>query len=218
MTPDRINEILKAQYGQELDGTPFFRVVWSTAQVEIRKGNFNDFSTGQEKNVFLRNKTETREVKKYPFNKDRWVLERWFSALLLQGSKEELPFANRGSYEPLFVFEDGDGKPAEINEDFVKFLVQMSLSPISLAERQALDDEKYNIVKQDVKFEKDIIDAMKQSGSSFEGKLSSAAGEGIVVPSLPSDFVTLGNMCCKEIELPKPTEQGEELCQKTEAL
>lgn len=195
----RLNEVIKNIYGSNLYGEQLFRIVHTDDQTEIRKATFNNFSG----KTYLSTKTETKEVKKYPYN-HCWVLERWFPPMLLQGSAKELPFSNKGSYEPLFMFEDGNGSPIELNEEFVQFCIKCSLEPIALAERQALDDEMYNIDKLDAKFELDIIDAMKQQGSSFEGKLSTAAGEGIVVPDMS--------------EISEVKNQGESTCQKIEAL
>jgi len=99
-----INKRLKKLYGRITDETPIFRVVWSEDQLEWRRGNFRDFSPS---GLFLRDVVETRQVKKYPHIKERWILEKFFP--VHEGSIPELPGITH-SYEPLFVFQSASGK------------------------------------------------------------------------------------------------------------
>src|SRR5688500_10465557 len=98
MTNDkRINKELQRKYGTCHDGRPFFRVVWSTSQLEKRFGTFNDFTPS---GIFIRQFHGLREVKKYmgPDFKDYWVLER-----LRFEPNDEIWDSKNGHYEPLWV-------------------------------------------------------------------------------------------------------------------
>ena len=96
-TLETINERLKASYGTDITGFfPKFRVVWSDSQLEMRKGTRNVFSHG----AFLRSENFCELVKKYPFIKERHVLEQFYptdNPELVEGYK---------NYEPIYVFED----------------------------------------------------------------------------------------------------------------
>lgn len=97
---DELNRRLKTLYGCELDGRPKFRIVWSEDQYEYRKGIFENWYGS----IFLSREECVKEVRKYSYIKDRWILEK-----LILASNPELPNSRNGSYEPVFVFQNKDG-------------------------------------------------------------------------------------------------------------
>jgi|SRR5688572_1872688 len=125
-----LNEYLKNHYGATVDGKPLFRLTWSTGVKEKRHSTFIDFY-GE---VFLREVTETREVLKYPYAQDRWILEK--IKLVSERARNEFglitdePF----SYEPIYTFQDKEGKYLPLNLDmldsamylYFKFYLQMT--------------------------------------------------------------------------------------------
>lgn len=95
----RINQFLTSKYGLSLDGKPRFRVVFSEDLKEHRKGLFSELAVFE----------EIREVPKYSFIKNRYILEVY--TLAYPGifgrairAKEEIVMSGDG-YEPLRVFE-----------------------------------------------------------------------------------------------------------------
>jgi hypothetical protein len=94
-----LNQYLKA-HGVNDFGQPLYRVVWSDFQLEHRRGVFRDF-IGK---IFLREFVGVKEVPKYNFIKERWILERWFPPSMAW--HPELPDSSQGNYEPLYVFQD----------------------------------------------------------------------------------------------------------------
>jgi len=102
----RTNAILAERFGTDLLNNPNYRLSWSTKETEIRRGNFPIGNTG-----ILSTEKENREVPKYPFFKDRWVLEKKCEL----PPTPELPVAamHGYSYEPIFVFQDSHGNYLE---------------------------------------------------------------------------------------------------------
>lgn len=94
-------------FGKHLDGRPTYRLVWSTDQVEVRRGVFTKFY-GQ---IYLGEEIATQKDLKYPGDPDRWVLEK----LVFCPEDPELPATPGYFYEPLHIFKDKDGNylPAE---------------------------------------------------------------------------------------------------------
>jgi len=99
---ESINQQLQL-HGLNLKGEPLYRIVWSDFQTEMRYGRFREFF----QRIFLREFVGTKEVPKYNFLKERWILERWLPPELVY--TPELPLSSQGSYEPIYVFQDKNG-------------------------------------------------------------------------------------------------------------
>jgi len=98
-----INRQLRELYGIDTISTNvIFRVVWSNDQFERRFGEWNDYDKND---ILIRTVTEARYVPKYPFNKDRYVLERL--VIVPETNRTELCDL-KSSYEPLWVFQNLD--------------------------------------------------------------------------------------------------------------
>jgi hypothetical protein len=100
-TVDTINERLRGVFGTFLNGMPRYRLVWSSSQREKRYGTY-DVCAGS---IYLRTETGVMDVEKYPFYKDKWILEKCFG----NDSKEIVDC--QYTYEPVFVFRDKNNNP-----------------------------------------------------------------------------------------------------------
>ena len=94
-----MNEKLAKLFGSQ-EGHPNFRISWTTDQREKRFGQFEEFLENTD--IYLRSFEGLREVPKYPFKPDRWVLEKFTDAT----KNKEL--AGNYSYEPFWIFEKQD--------------------------------------------------------------------------------------------------------------
>lgn len=99
VTVELINKQLKL-YGSNIYDNPIFRVVFSENQVENRRGTFKDFSG----DIFIREVTEIREVKKYPWIKEKWILERWAPGSI--SHHPDLISMQDGVYICVYAFQD----------------------------------------------------------------------------------------------------------------
>lgn len=96
---ESINQQLVNLFGIDtITSQPMFRVVWSNDQFERRLVDTTD------KGIFLLH-SEVREVPKYPWIKERYILER----LVLVPEFHQTELAGKKlSYEPLWVFKGKD--------------------------------------------------------------------------------------------------------------
>lgn len=115
-----------SEQGKNLTGGPIYRLVWSDLELEARLGTYNDYSG----NLFLRQVTEVRKVKKYSYVPSRWILEKWF----VQPPTRELPDPN--GYEPFYVFENGKGEFLPPNLKVVQFILEVSNTEIYVSRDQ----------------------------------------------------------------------------------
>lgn len=166
-----INRALQV-YGRAPHGGNNFRVVWSDKQLENRHGTYNEF-TGA---LFVRTFVGVREVPKYPFIKERWVLERWAPPSLAYNP--ELPDSTHGSYEPVFVYQTENGEYLPLNEEITLKIVQALLHPLMSGDRASRDrtEAENNEAKQ---YQEDL-DLMEEASPYLAGKLHGK--EAIIVP------------------------------------
>lgn len=122
-----INTWLKDNRGLNPFGQPLYKVVWSSSLTERRFGKFTDYSNG----LFLRQVEEVRDVPKYKWKPDRWVLERW-----CEGTGRKELDDSRGTYEPVFFFEDKLNNPLPVTLKSVDFLT-------TAAEMQKMTKDDY---------------------------------------------------------------------------
>ena len=99
-----LNEFLKNNYGTSIDGRPIFRLLWTTGVTEKRKARFIDMSD----DIFIRDVIEVREVLKYPFAQERWVLERLVPIPF--ELKAEILTDDNWSYEEVYTFQNKKGE------------------------------------------------------------------------------------------------------------
>jgi len=119
-----INKRLRDFYGMSpLDGTKAkYRVIWSTGLTEKRHGEFNDYYG----NIFIRSVIATREVPKYPYDKNRWVLERYIRT----GDNPELEGTDH--YEPIWTFKSANGGFLPLNWKAIEIIVNSLENPLKV--------------------------------------------------------------------------------------
>lgn len=149
-----INKWLSKQ-GKSAALDPLFRLVWSNNEIELRHGTFNDFYG----NLFIRQVTEVRETKKYPYIRDRWVLERFVPPE--QAFCSELPNSINGSYEPFFVFESKSGIYLQPTLKVVEFIVSAANR---MQSEKITPQERLNMLER--KEDREIADFMDQIDTS----------------------------------------------------
>lgn len=114
MDVESINEKLLLYYGRELDGRARYRVVWSTTQFEKRQGEFNEFYGS----IYLRTFVGVKEVPKYPYDQDRWIVEKLFYL-----PNPEIISERPGSYEPIYVLKGPMGEFLPLNWKAVDLVI-----------------------------------------------------------------------------------------------
>lgn len=119
-----INNFLKGIAKVPLrDTEPIFRLVWSEDQFELRRGTFNEFYG----KIFLREVTGVRQVRKYNYIHEKWVLEQWYPPQFC--NQEELPESRRGSYEPIYVFQDKRGNALPVKKAVIEYIIHTRFQP-----------------------------------------------------------------------------------------
>lgn len=99
--------------GLDYDGRPKFRIIWSTGVTEIRVGPYEIWYGA----IFVSAHNGPRECLKYKADQERYVLE------VLEFSKNpELPAAQQGAYEPIFIFRDSKGNFLRPNMKVLEYI------------------------------------------------------------------------------------------------
>lgn len=150
---EQINRFLSSGPKIPMTERPLFKLVWSDDAYELRTGTYRVFESG----VFIREETITKQVLKYSWLKECYVLEQWFPPQLCM--LEELPDSDKGSYEPIYVFADAAGNTLPLNPKVVEFIVQQAMKPQKSsqllksvidarmdAREQQLDDQNWDLL------------------------------------------------------------------------
>ena len=176
-----VNDVLKSNFGVNIYGQSNFRIVFSDDQREVRYGEYNEFYGP----IFIRTITGFHERKKYPYVKQRWVLERWYPAEYYAKSNIILPKTSEGDYELIYIFEDKHSDPLPVVLWAAELACKLSLQgshssgsdeSISLQERKSeLKSEDEKVVQEE---EKDILDMIDTTPT----ELSLRYKEGVTVP------------------------------------
>jgi len=95
------NKKLERLYGFARPGKPWYRVVWSTSQMEKRVAKRNVY-VGE---LFIRQEKGIFDCPKYWWCKDRWVLEK-----LMHFPPSMILLMETERYEGFIVFQDENGK------------------------------------------------------------------------------------------------------------
>jgi hypothetical protein len=172
---ESLNQRLIDHFGIDSDtGRAIFRIVFSDEQTEKRLVDCLDSGIAL---LF----PEVREVKKYPYIKACYVLERL--VVVPDINEKELP-VSKLSYEPLWVFCDQQHNalpPIWAACKFVIDSVYAALGKKSLAKYK--DDEKNTTPEGREERIKGLEEELFGDESGLYGKTTPEAGEGIVVPS-----------------------------------
>ena len=173
---DELNTRLAKQYGKNLLGQPHFRLVWSEDLYETRVGQFNIFSGP----IFLRTHVGAKQVKKYNYIKERWILEMW----KLAHCQPTIELPEPDGYECIYLFEDRFERPLPVVfekiEKFLFFVLNPQMDYVQM--KQYLEDVGLKMEQDDINY----FDQMISDNSSYElhkrhfGERISNAG--IIIP------------------------------------
>ena len=164
-----INKRLRQSFGEDLQGRPRFRVVFSADQYEKRHGSFEDFYGS----IFVRSFEGVRTVAKYQESPPAFVLER------LEWNQSAGEIVNTDvTYEPLHIFKDKHGTPLPPKWRFVEIFMRcLLMGPKRMAEEMILHSPAS--YKKD--FE-EILEIIKDNAPYTATMLGH--GEAVVVPEI----------------------------------
>lgn len=165
MDAESINDKLELYYGRELDGRPRYRVVWSTNLTERRVGEFNEFYGS----IYLRTTIGVKEVPKYPYDRDRWILEKLFYV-----KNKEILAEKPGSYEPVYVFKGPSGEFLPLAWKVVDMIVGFAEARpvgIKLTDKDWSAQEQQEIDKETEYFEDVLSDQGRSPLFAFENSV-----------------------------------------------
>ena len=120
---DVINKRLIDRYGSNLQGQANYRVIFANTQFEKRESIYRDMYKDI---IFLREVKEIREVPKYPYATNCYILE-----LLARYHGDEV--VNHNGYEPLFVFRDARGNPLDPIQRVIENILHTLFHPIKVS-------------------------------------------------------------------------------------
>jgi len=165
-----MNEKLKAYYGSDVDSHPRFRLAWTEDLIEKRE---SEFSNPAFPGKYFK---EVREVKKYSYIKDRWILEVHTPQQVLAGDVK-----TPDHFEPLWLFTINKGQYYKPKwEDLVMVIssfINNVVKPVK--KNEAIIKSEFEAKKEQE--ELNIYDVLQQ-GSNFlnqqlhEGEAVSFAG------------------------------------------
>ena len=170
-----INKQLTDNFGVDtITGKPIFRVVWADDQLEKRRVNTLD--SGIEL-LF----PEVREVKKYPYMKAMYVLERL--VLVPTENEQDLP-TQKQSYEPIWAFCNQAREAVAPTWPASKFIVDTLYAAMGKKSMAKYKDDEKNTTEEGRQQRIDTLqDELFGDESGLMGKTHPGVGEGIVVPS-----------------------------------
>lgn len=175
-----INQRLADFFGKDVvTGQAIHRIIHARNVTEKRHHKHADVFT--EGGIFLREEFNvTKEVLKYPFLQDCYVLEMLIPYEKLDGEeKEEIGLDdNKYSYECFYAFKDKHGKPLPVNWKAVEVIMHFKLYGKVEKSSEKMDDSK--IAEQDAKHIAYFEDVMKQDSLITDPK---AGVKGLFVPS-----------------------------------
>lgn len=149
---DDINDRLLLYYGKEIDGRQRYRVVWSTDQFERRVGEFNEFYG----KIFLRRFVGMKDCAKYPYDPDRWVVEKLFYI-----KNNEIIAEKPGSYEPFYILKGPVGEFLPLDAKVVDMVVNFAETKpvgVHLTDKDWTNDEEAEIRAEQAYFEDRLQD------------------------------------------------------------
>jgi hypothetical protein len=136
---ETLNQRLIDHFGLDSDtGRAMFRITWANDELEKRKVLESEFGVTL---LF----PEVREVRKYPYLKDLYVLERL--VVVPDINKDELP-TQKLSYEPLWAYRDDDGHPLPPLWTPTKFVIDTLYAALGKKSlRKYVDSEKNTTIE-----------------------------------------------------------------------
>jgi len=168
-----LNQRLIDHFGLDSDtGRPMFRITWANDELEKRLTDHTP------EGIHLMY-PEVREMRKYPYLKDLYVLERL--VVVPDINQRELP-VSKLSYEPVWAYRDNDNRPLPPLWSATKFIIDTlyaALGKKSMA--KYVDDEKNTTIEGK---EMRITELCEELfGNENDTTDALAYKEGVVVPS-----------------------------------
>jgi len=164
-----INDRLRENFGLHGDfALPRFRVVHSDDQLEKRYGTFSAYAG----DIFLREETGIREIPKYPWLDNQWVLERLFPNI------HQDVYEGNCTYEPLWAYPTG----LPLNWDMIEAGVKKALDilPVDTVEIPKTEKEAtYRVEEEKEKERKSILNQL--DNTSVQSALHDGAA--VTVPN-----------------------------------
>jgi len=172
-TIETLNKRLIEHFGTDVVlGLPIFRIVWANEQTEIRLVDITDSGIQLLEATIM-------EVKKYPYLKDLYVLERL--VLIPDIDQPSLP-ASKLSYEPIWAYRGPDGLPIAPIWNATKFIIDTLYAALGKSTlKKYVDSEKNTTAEGKEQRIKEISDEL--FGDETETGDALRYREGIVVPS-----------------------------------
>lgn len=161
------NRLLAERYGYADEEHQTWRLAWTSEEFETKHGNFIDWG-GPGGDVLIRKEENVvRRVPKYPFAKNRWVLEKF-----VPRPHPDLVLLTKGSYEIACIFEGKDRQPLPVWWEAIEFYIKMATQgPAKCAEDG--DDVKY---RKEIDLIMDILDGQSGEFGIAEGSGVGQAG------------------------------------------
>jgi hypothetical protein len=159
-----INKELVKLHGVDASGRPRYRLVWSDDCLEYRNGVFNDFYH----DLFLRQVEEVRETKKYPYIKERWILEKLFFP---KEPNPELPGIEKGYYELAWVLQDKSGNYLRPNLRAIEFFI-WSLERSPRETKAQMEEKEIKRREEDVAFMEEYLGEKMLTGTELGEQVS----------------------------------------------
>ncbi len=151
-----INKWLKNQYGADLTGRPFFRIVWSEIETEKR---FSLYDQMLSDHIIYKTVKKLKEVKKYanPIYSERFILEK----LIFGIDNPEIwadgdPIKN-GTYEPIWVFRGPNDTYQVPTLKTVEFVIRMLLGDKVHRNQKMEDSDEESSLQDEIK---DCVNAL----------------------------------------------------------
>lgn len=168
-----INDRLIEHYGRDSNtNQPIFRIVWANDETEKRMMDTTDSGI----NLLF---PEVREVKKYPYLKNLFVLERL--VVVPDVNVDELP-TTKLSYEPIWAFRDEKNTYIRPIWEAAKFIVDCLYAALGKKSMAVyVDSEKNTTVEGRNQRINELQDEL--FGNETKAMDSVRYKEGIVVPS-----------------------------------
>jgi hypothetical protein len=124
----KVNKTLAERYGKSIDGRSYFRLVWSEDELEKREGIFleeHPIIDDKGRLIVIESEVEgVKETYKYMYIWDKFILEE----LRFEDIPAEIKNNQKGSYEPLYVFQDKFYEPVEPTMDAIDMLIYYRLN------------------------------------------------------------------------------------------
>jgi hypothetical protein len=174
-----LNKKLAEAYGI-FHGQPRFRLVWSTDLTEMRTGDFKVEVKGWEQ-LDLGTAHETKVVPKYSYAMDRWVLEE---LIYSEFTPKELVAQGPLSYEPLYVFWEGDAgdyvEPDELKiAQICTFRLTNSLKNFKITPKQLEQRKQELIARNRAKIREKLDEALPDTAHAIVHGEGVAMGRGL---------------------------------------